>query len=256
MKVLPVPCLADNYAYLLVQDGHAVVVDPSEAGPVLAALDGLGIPGLVVDAVWCTHHHVDHVGGVPDLVAARPAPVVGSRYDLTHGRIPGQTVAVDDGDTVPAFGGVARIVAIPGHTLGAIAFVLPGHVFTGDTLFAGGCGRVFEGTMPMMQASLAKLRALDPALRMWCGHEYTVKNLEFAEAMDPAPAIPTRLARMRALRKRGEPTVGTPLADEHATNPFLRWDAPALQATALRLGAPGTSPAEVFAALRGEKDRW
>jgi len=251
MNVLPIPCLADNYAYLLVQDGHAVVVDPSEADPVLAALGG-----LVLDAIWCTHHHWDHVNGVPGLLARHAVPVVGSRYDMEQGRIPGQTIAVDDGDTVPFREHTARILTIPGHTLGAIAFAIQGELFTGDTLFAGGCGRVFEGTLPMMQASLAKLRALDPGSRVWCGHEYTVKNLEFAQGLAPDPAVEKRLGVARDLREHGAPTVGSTLAEEAATNPFLRWDSPAIVAAARTLGAPDDSPAAVYGAWRTAKDHW
>ncbi len=251
MDVRPLPCLADNYAYLLVHEGHTVVVDPSEAAPVIAALDG-----LVLDAIWCTHHHGDHVGGVPELVARFPVPVIGSRYDHDHGRIEGQTVAVDEGDTVPIFGATAKVHAIPGHTLGAIAFELPGDLFTGDTLFAGGCGRVFEGTMPMMRASLDKLRGLDPGLRVWCGHEYTVKNLEFAQAIAPEPAVARRLEEARARRSRGEPTVGDPLAVELETNPLVRWDAPAIRAAAALRGADPTDRDAVFGAIRHAKDTW
>ncbi|MDP2315125.1 MAG: hydroxyacylglutathione hydrolase [Pseudomonadota bacterium] len=251
MNVRTVPCLTDNYAYLLVQDGHAVVVDPSEAAPVLAALDG-----LVLDAIWCTHHHWDHVGGIPALLAHRAVPVVGSRYDLEHGRIDGQTAGVGAGDTVRFGSHVARVHTIPGHTLGAIAFEIDGGLYPGDTLFVGGCGRVFEGTMAQMRGSLATLRALDPALRVWCGHEYTVKNLEFAESLAPEPEVVERLADMRAVRARGEPTVGRPLAAELATNPFVRWDAPPVAAAAARLGADPADPDAVFAALREAKDRW
>lgn len=246
MDVRPLPCLLDNYAYLLVRNGHAVVVDPSEAEPVLDALDG-----LVLDAIWCTHHHGDHVGGVPGILARHDVPVVGSRYDLDRRRIPGQSTGVGDGNVV-TWGDVrAKVYEIPGHTLGAVAFEVDGHLFTGDTLFAGGCGRVFEGTLPQMRASLATLRGLDPALRVWCGHEYTVKNLEFAEQIAPEPTVTRRLADARARRARGEPTVGDPLAVELATNPFLRWDAPAVRAF-----AHATDPDAVFAAVRTAKDTW
>lgn len=250
MNVIPIPCLADNYAYLLEQDGHAVVVDPSEAGPVLAAL-----AGLTLDAIWCTHHHWDHINGVPGLLERHAVPVIGSRHDHDQRRIPGQTIAVEAGDTVPFGPFQAHIRAIPGHTLGAIAFQIEGELFTGDTLLAGGCGRVFEGTLPMMQASLAQLRSLDPTLRVWCGHEYTVKNLEFAQSQAPDPAVSARLGAARAQRAQSLPTVGSTLAEEVTTNPFLRWDDPAIIATARRLGALDDGPAEVFGAWRTAKDR-
>lgn len=260
MNVRTVPCLTDNYAYLLVHDGRAVVIDPSEAPPVEQALGADAAGTLSLAALWLTHHHWDHVGGLPQLLARGPVPVVGSRYDLDQGRIAGQTVAAGEGTPLSFAGQAARIHLVPGHTLGAIAIEIGGHLFTGDTLFAGGCGRVFEGTMPMMRASLAKLRALDPALRVWCGHEYTVKNLEFAEALTtengvPEPAVSARLAEARAQRARGEPTVGHPLAHELATNPFLRWDAPAVRAAAARMGADPDDPDAVFAAVRHAKDR-
>lgn len=251
MNVVPIPCLSDNYAYLLVRDGHAVLVDPSEPEPVLAALEG-----LTLDAIWCTHHHFDHVGGVEGVLAQYPVEVVGSRYDLDQGRIPGQTRAVDDGDTLVSGGFSARVHAIPGHTLGAVAFEIDDALLTGDTLFAGGCGRVFEGTYAMMRASLAKLRALDPALRIWCGHEYTVKNLEFANEIAPEPAVAERLASARARRAGGEPTMGDPLSVELETNPLVRWDAPAIRAAAARLGADPSDPDAVFGAIRHAKDRW
>lgn len=224
--VTPVPCLADNYAWLL--DDLGVVVDPSEAGPVLAALQGRPLRGI-----WLTHHHWDHVGGVPELVARFPGiPVVGGHVD--RDRIEGLTDTVGEGDTV----GPARILAVPGHTLGAVAWVLDDVVFTGDTLFQAGCGRLFEGTPAMMVESLAKLRALPGDRRLCCGHDYAEKNLRYARTVDPG------LTRLPA------PPPGS-LAEERATNPFLRWDDPALAA---RLGtAPGV---ETFAALRAGRDRF
>jgi hydroxyacylglutathione hydrolase len=244
MRVVPVPCLQDNYAYLLVFPDRTIVVDPSEAAPVLAATDR-------VDAIWCTHHHWDHIGGIEALVERFGCPVVGSRYDAEQGRIPHQTVALDDGDLHEG----ARIHHIPGHTLGAIAFEVGEHLFTGDTLFMGGCGRVFEGTMPMMRASLERLRGLAPELRVWCGHEYTSKNLEFALEIAPAPAVAKRLAQARAQRAAGEPTVGGTLAEERATNVFLRWDAPEVRDAAARMGADPSDPDEVFGVVRRAKDK-
>ena len=148
VRVVPVPCLRDNFAYLVVEGDVAAVVDPGEAAPVLAAAEALGVR---VSEVWCTHHHADHVGGVGELLAALgPLEVVASAYDVARGRAPHATRALSDGDTL-AFGR-ARFGAweVPGHTLGALAFVGEGVAFTGDTLFGAGCGRVFEGTMPMM----------------------------------------------------------------------------------------------------------
>jgi hydroxyacylglutathione hydrolase len=254
MRVLPIPCLKDNYAYLLVDaERKGVVVDPSEAGPVEKALRSEGVE---LAGIWLTHHHFDHVGGVDGLCASRGSlPVLGSTYDLEHGRIPRQTRGLAEGDTLAWAGHEVSIHEIPGHTLGAIAYVVAGCLFSGDTLFIAGCGRVFEGTMPMMQSSLGKLRALAADTRVYCGHEYTVSNLRFARAVEPdAAAIAERAAWAASLRERGEPTTGAPLRDELATNPFLRWDAPAVIARAKEWGSGGDDPASVFGALRKAKD--
>jgi hydroxyacylglutathione hydrolase len=256
MRVISVPCLKDNYAYLLEGAGkRCVVIDPSEAGPVDAALarEGLSLAGI-----WLTHHHLDHVGGVEALVGRHgKVPVVGSKYDLDHGRIPCQTRGLSEGDTLEFDGQPVQLIEIPGHTLGAIAYVVAGCLFSGDTLFLAGCGRVFEGTMPMMQLSLQKLRELPADTRVYCGHEYTVSNLRFADAVEPgAQPIAARARWASSLRERGEPTVGTPLRDELTTNPFLRWDVPAVIARAREWGAQSEDPGSVFGALRGAKDKF
>ena len=251
LRIEALPLLQDNYAYLVIDEvrGEAVVVDPSEARPVRARAEALGVR---IAGIWCTHHHADHVGGVEPLVAALGAmPVVGSAYDAREKRIPRQTVGVEEGSELSFAGARVRVLEIPGHTLGAVAYVLDGVLFSGDTLFLSGCGRVFEGTMPQMRASLAKLRALPETTRVYPGHEYTVKNLEFAEVVEPeSGAVKARLQGARARRARGEPTVPGTMADELETNPFLRWDAPPVQQhTGL------THPDEVFTHLRLAKDR-
>lgn len=254
MRVIPVACLKDNYAYLLVdRDAGAVVVDPSEAGPVE---DALAREGLRLRGIWLTHHHLDHVGGVPALCDAHgELPVLGSAYDLDRARIPRQTRGLREGDTLAFDGQTVTLLDIPGHTLGAIAFVVSDCVFSGDTLFVGGCGRVFEGSMAMMQASLAKLRALPPGTRLYCGHEYTVNNLRFAQTIEPdAGAVRQALARAQETRSRGEPTMPGLMQDELSSNPFLRWDADAVIAAARQRGASDSAPASVFGALRKAKD--
>jgi hydroxyacylglutathione hydrolase len=254
LEVVPVACLRDNYAYLLVDRDarQAVVVDPSEAAPVETALEELG---LALTQIWCTHHHFDHVGGNEALARVRPGlTVLGSRHDAEADHIPGQTRGLVDGDEV-LFGARAfRAMAIPGHTLGALAFVGDGIAFTGDTLFSGGCGRVFEGTMSMMHGSLRRLRALPAGTRIFSGHEYTVRNLEFAAEVEPEnAAVRARLETVRRLRADDMPSVGAPLADELATNPFLRAGEPSVRAYAARRGdARGED--EVFARVREAKD--
>jgi hydroxyacylglutathione hydrolase len=250
VEVVPVPALRDNYAYLLCDRarGRAVVIDPSESAPVK---DVLRREGLELEAIWCTHHHPDHVGGVPELLASRKVEVVGSEYDRAHGRIEGQSRGVADGERL-AFGETTfEVWSIPGHTLGAIAFVSSdrAHVFTGDTLFLAGCGRVFEGTMPMMRASLEKLRALPDSTRVWCGHEYTDANLRFARHVEPGnDALAERAA---GPQRASSVSVPGRMDEERATNPFLRWDAPEVVRFA------GTrDPDEVFACLRQAKDRF
>jgi hydroxyacylglutathione hydrolase len=246
MRVVPVPCLKDNYAYLVIDEttDGAAVVDPGEAAPVEAALVR---EGVTLGAIWATHHHHDHVGGVADLVATRPGleVVVGTN---DAGKVPQATKIVDDGDRVSLDGLHAVIIHNPGHTLGAISFLVDGCVFTGDTLFCGGCGRVFEGTPEMMVASLDKLAALPPTTRVYCGHEYTAANLKFATAVEPESAPVT--ARLAALTT---PSVPSTIAEERATNPFLRSAMPAVVAAAGARGAAG-DPVSVFAAIRAWKN--
>ena len=256
VEIVPVPCLKDNYAYLLLgAGGRAVVIDPSEGPPVEAALRERG---LSLQAIWLTHHHWDHVGGIEALCTTRdPLPVIGSAYDLEHARIPRQTRGLREGEAFELDGERVQVIEIPGHTLGAIAFVVAGCLFSGDTLFVAGCGRVFEGTMAMMQASMAKLRALPPDTAVYCGHEYTVNNLRFAAAIEPgSSAIAARQAWASALRERDQPTVPGRLGDELDSNPFLRWDVPAVIAAAQARGADGTSPGSVFGAIRAAKDQF
>ena len=217
MRIEAVPCLSDNYAWWMPEIG--VIVDPSEAAPVLAA-----IGENPLQAVWLTHHHWDHVGGVLELTERFPGlRVFASRYD--RDRIDGVTDVLGEGDEV----GPARILEVPGHTLGAIAYVLDDAVFTGDTLFGAGCGRLFEGTPEQMVASLGKLRALPDTTRVCCGHEYTEKNLRFTRSVDA-----------ESTREPGPLTIG----EERRTNVFLRWDDPRL------IAQHGVEGVALFAKLR------
>ena len=245
MQVIPVPCLSDNYAYLAIENSRAAVVDPSQADPVLRAIDQAEVK---LTEIWLTHHHWDHIGGIEPLIEECPIEHVrGSRYDADHERIPRQTDALSEGDSFD-FGGVTvDIMELPGHTLGAIALIAEGNLFSGDTLFIAGCGRVFEGTMEMMSKSLSKLRALPPNTKVWCGHEYTVDNLRFAKTIEPSNSeVERALHEAVATREAGQFTVPGHLQREIATNPFLRFDDPGV--------AAGRDPVASFTAIRAAKD--
>ncbi len=257
MRIVPVPCLQDNYAYLVIDEasGTAAIVDPGEAAPIVAAVAAAKVR-LV--AVWATHHHLDHVGGVAALVAADPTlAVIGHASDRP--RIAQLTRAVEDGDLVTLGTLTARIVHNPGHTRGAISYWLEAEaaVLTGDTLFGAGCGRMFEGTPAAMQASLARLAALPEPTRVYFGHEYTAANLRFAAAVEPtSPAIHARAAAVTAQRDHGEPTTPSTIAAERATNPFLRVtdDAVIAAAIAREPSLDRRDVAAIFGALRRWKD--
>jgi hydroxyacylglutathione hydrolase len=211
MRVISIPLLKDNFSYLVIEGTYAAVVDPSEHTTVRTVLDR---EGVALSAIWLTHHHWDHVGGVAELVGPGVEVVA---HDSDRSRLPNVTHGVTDGDTIALGPLTARIIHNPGHTLGAITYVIEGCAFTGDTLFGAGCGRVFEGTMEMMYASLRKLAQLPPDTRVYFGHEYTASNLEFAAHVEPDNEQVT--ARARALPAPSTPST---IALELATNPFLR----------------------------------
>ncbi len=253
MRVVPIPCLTDNYAYLVIAaGGEAAVVDASEAGPVREAVQREGVR---LAAIWSTHHHWDHVGGNEELARAAGIEVVGHVSD--RGRLPALTRGVDTGDSVRVGEVSATCIHIPGHTLGALAYFVDAGpervVFTGDTLFCGGCGRLFEGTPAQMHASLSRLAELPRDTRVLCGHEYTESNLRFAAHVEPANAdVGSAQKRAASLRARGEPAIGTTLEEERAHNPFLRPGSPAIRAT---LGIPtNADDVTAFAAIRTAKD--
>ncbi len=246
MRVEHLPLLADNYAYLIWREGapQCAVVDPSEARPVA---DRVAELGLELRWILATHHHWDHTAGIEEL-ATDGIDVIGSEVD--RDRVPALTRAVADGEAIEIAGQGATCVLVPGHTRGAIALHFSGHLFTGDTLFLGGCGRLFEGTPAEMHASLARLAALPDATLVYSGHEYTEKNLAFAASIDPDDTIVNaRLEAVRSRRARGEATVPSTLGEEKRTNPFLRCHEPRLQRLAGR-----TDPVEVFAELRRRRD--
>ena len=249
MRVVPVPCLSDNYAYLVAADGskEAFVVDPSEAAPVIAALER---EGLRLTAIVNTHHHHDHVGGNEGLLE-RFGKLPVYAYESDEGRVPAQTVRVKDGESFKAAGLELKALHVPGHTLGAVSYVVEDAVFTGDTLFVAGCGRLFEGTPEQMNRSLNETLGLLPKnTKVYCGHEYTASNLKFAIHAEPTnEKAKAKLEKAKATREKGEPTVPSTIGEELETNPFMRVTAPEIVKA-----YPGSTPAEVLGAVRKAKD--
>jgi len=249
MEILIIPALTDNYIYLLADAGEAVVVDPGDAAPVQQQLR---TSGLRLRAVLLTHHHADHTAGAGELRRATGCSVIG----------PAECAAcnldrtVVDGETV-AFGKhTVRVLAVPGHTLGHVAYDCETAcgVWTGDTLFVGGCGRLLEGTASQMWRSLCRLRALPPETRVYCGHDYTLDNLEFAVSILPRdPDICARLDAIRKQEQEGRPTAPSSIGVERRTNLFLRADDATVRDA---LGLHNPDPVAVFAELRRRKDAW
>jgi hydroxyacylglutathione hydrolase len=257
MQVIRIAALSDNYIFMLHdrKQNIAAVVDPAEAEPVLQKLQELEAE-LV--AIFNTHHHQDHVGGNRQLMQQFPnVTVYGGSED--KGRIPGQQVFLQQGDRIEFADKTGEVIFVPGHTRAHIAYYFPpenpgetGELFCGDTLFAGGCGRLFEGTPTQMLDSLSKLRSLPDHTRVWCAHEYTLKNLQFALTVDANNAdLQTRYDQVKASRSRGDATVPSLLGVEKQTNPFLRWEQPALQ-----VAANSRDSVQTFARLRGMKDKF
>jgi hydroxyacylglutathione hydrolase len=255
MQIHRLPVLRDNYIFLLHEPdaGIAAVVDPAVAAPVLQLVQNLQAD-LV--AIFNTHHHSDHVGGNTQILRQFPQAIVyGGAAD--RGRIPGQQVFLEGGDRVAFANREAQVLFVPGHTRAHIAYYFPpleinepGELFCGDTLFAGGCGRLFEGTPTQMVNSLSQIRALPDQTRVWCAHEYTLGNLRFAITVDEQNSVlRSRLDTVMAMRQRSEPTIPAWLGEEKQTNPFLRWDNPSLQAK-----VKSQDPIRTFARLRGMKD--
>lgn len=256
IKIDALPAFSDNYIWLL-QDPerrHCAVVDPGDAAPVeawLAAHTGWQLSDILI-----THHHFDHVGGIERLKAATGARVLGPANE----KIPGRDLALHDGDQVDVLGQRFSVYAVPGHTLGHIAYIQAEQhwLFCGDTLFAGGCGRLFEGSPEQMHQSLSRLAALPEQTQVFCTHEYTLSNLRFAAAVEPDnQQIKQRLEQVGQWREAGQISLPSSIALERATNPFLRSSEPTVSAMiAERDGPASRSPTQVFAALRAWKDHF
>jgi len=260
LSVLTVPAFRDNYLWLIHDGTHAAAVDPGDAKPILAALKA---NGLKLTAILLTHHHADHIGGVPELLQHYQVPVFGPRNET----IAAVTLPVGEGKTidVPGLALKLNVLDVPGHTMGHIAYVRepadgePTWLFCGDTLFAGGCGRLFEGTPAQMISSLGKLAALPDDTLVYCAHEYTLSNLKFARAVEPGNTVVAEHTRhCEQLRAQGRPTLPTELSLERAINPFLRSRTTDVT-NAVRRFAPTTPAGDdvaVFAALRQWKNEF
>lgn len=253
LEIIPLPALKDNYIWLLKNKAsrHIAIVDPGEAEPLLNLIES---DGLIPIAIMITHHHWDHVGGISDITDKYDIPV----YTPQTESVEGSTQPVAEGDIIslPELDLKLNILDVPGHTLDAIAYYANGMVFSGDTLFTAGCGRMFEGTPPQMHASLSKFKTLPDDTLLYCGHEYTVSNLQFAATVEPEnKAIQQRLIHARQLRDKGQATVPAILAIEKQTNPFLRCEEPSVIDAASQHSDNRIEKAhEVFAAIRSWKD--
>lgn len=253
LELVTVPCLKDNYAFLLRDPATGVValIDAPEERPIMAEL---AVRGWRLSKILITHHHNDHIDAVTGLAAASGARVVGAAADA-H-RLPNLDRQLRPGDVVRIGAEAGVVIDAPGHTVGHIAFHFPDSalLFTGDSLMAGGCGRLFEGTPDQMWQTLSTFAALPSATLVGSGHEYTTANLAFAATLEPEnPALISRIARVAEARQMGRPTVPSRLSDELATNPFLRAGLPSMKAAA---GMPDAPDAAVFAELRARKDRF
>ncbi len=253
LEIVTIPCLADNYAFLLRDSatGKVALVDAPESYPIQKALQD---NGWKLDMVLLTHHHYDHVDGLPELVAEYHPQVIGAKSDAN--RLPPLDLALNEGDTFKLGESEGHILDVSGHTIGHIAFHFPSAnaVFTADSLMALGCGRLFEGTPEMMWASLSKLAALHADTVVYSGHEYTASNAKFALTVEPDnAALQARAADITAKRSAGIPTVPSTLATELATNPFLRAHLPEMKSA---VGMEDATDIEVFAAIRKQKDNF
>jgi hydroxyacylglutathione hydrolase len=256
LEIFTIPILKDNYAFILVDRPRqqATVFDPGASAPVLAWLRQ---NNLELINIWITHHHRDHIEGISELLRQFPAVVVSAGAN-DRGRIPHQNIYLQAGDRVIFADRTAQIFFVPGHTLGHIAYYFPptdnqpGELFCGDTIFGGGCGRLFEGTPAQMLDSIERLRQLPSSTRIWCSHEYTLKNLQFALTVEPHNIdLQNRYHQAGIDRAKSQPTIPSTIGLEQQTNPFLRWDIPAVGSA-----VASSNFIETFARLRKRKEQF
>lgn len=258
-QITPIPAFQDNYIWLLRNDAgsHAIIVDPGDAAPVITALER---EGLTLAAIFITHHHFDHIGGINELVAKYAAPVFGPANE----QIPCRTHSLRENQVIQieGFSQRFRIIEVPGHTLGHIAYFsedfTPPILFCGDTLFSAGCGRLFEGSPAQMFDSLNKLAALPSQTRVCCTHEYTLSNLRFAQAVEPGNAeIEKHIDKVTQLRAINQPSLPTTIDQELTINPFLRSAELIIkQSASTKMGFEICEPVQIFATLRTWKNEF
>lgn len=255
IELLPLPAFTDNYIWLLHDGRDAVAVDPGAAEPVLKALQS---KGLRLVSILVTHHHPDHIGGIEDLRSVLQGPVWSPALERT----PQPREAVSGGDRFEVLGQAVTVIDVPGHTAGHVAYVVEPAaqdpiLFCGDTLFSGGCGRLFEGTPAQMHASLERLAALPGRTQVCCAHEYTLSNLRFARSVEPGnPELQAYFAHCTRLREEGQPTLPSSIATERSINPFLRCSHSEVRASAHAQGCTQDDPVSVLATLREWKNRF
>lgn len=250
LEITFIPAFKDNYIWMLYDEKRAAVVDPGDASAVSWRLKG---EGLQLSAILVTHHHPDHQGGIEGLLAEYDVPVFGPAVES----ITGCNQPLGGGETIEVLGESLEVIAVPGHTRGHLAYRMRDALFCGDTLFTGGCGRIFEGSPAQMLESLNRLAALPDETLVYCAHEYTEANLRFAMEVEPKNKIIANRSAVAAFQRlRGKPTVPSTIGEEKRTNPFLRCDHPGVIASAMAHGASGEDPLSVFTAIREWKNNY